>query len=56
MRMPQTESGMLREISRRYNSDLKDVLLVGDALRDLQAAHAVGARPILVTTARASSH
>jgi D-glycero-D-manno-heptose 1,7-bisphosphate phosphatase len=44
--------GMLREISRRYNSDLKDVPVVGDALRDLQAAHTVGARPILVTTGK----
>jgi len=46
------KAGMLREIGRRYNSDLKDVPVVGDALRDLQAAHTVGAQPILVTTGK----
>ena len=44
--------GMLRDIGRRFNSDLKDVPSVGDALRDLQAAHDVGALPILVTTGK----
>jgi D-glycero-D-manno-heptose 1,7-bisphosphate phosphatase len=46
------KAGMLREIGRRFNSDLKDVPAVGDALRDLQAAHEVGARPVLVTTGK----
>lgn len=46
------QPGMLREIGRRFNSDLKGVPVVGDALRDLQAAHAVGAWPILVTTGK----
>lgn len=44
--------GMLREIGRRFNSDLKGVPAVGDALRDLQAAYAVGATPILVMTGK----
>jgi len=44
--------GMLREIGRRFNSDLKGVPAVGDALRDLQSAHSVGAWPILVTTGK----
>ena len=44
--------GMLREIGRRFNSDLKGIPVIGDALRDLQAAHAVGATPILVTTGK----
>ena len=44
--------GMLREIGRRFNSDLKAIPAVGDALRDLQAANAVGATPILVTTGK----
>jgi D-glycero-D-manno-heptose 1,7-bisphosphate phosphatase len=44
--------GMLREIGRRFNSDLKDVPAIGDSLRDLQAAHAVGASPILVITGK----
>ncbi|MCC6535605.1 MAG: D-glycero-beta-D-manno-heptose 1,7-bisphosphate 7-phosphatase [Burkholderiales bacterium] len=46
------KAGMLREIGRRFGSDLKDVPAVGDSLRDLQAAHEVGARPILVTTGK----
>lgn len=44
--------GMLREIGRRFNSDLKGIPAIGDALRDLQAAQAVGAMPILVTTGK----
>lgn len=46
------KAGMLREIGRRFNSDLKDVPAVGDALRDLQAASDVGATPVLVTTGK----
>jgi D-glycero-D-manno-heptose 1,7-bisphosphate phosphatase len=46
------QPGMLREIGRRFNSDLKGLPVVGDALRDLQAAHAVGAAPMLVTTGK----
>lgn len=46
------KAGMLREIGRRFNSDLKDVPAVGDALRDLQAAQEVGATPVLVTTGK----
>ena len=44
--------GMLREIGRRFNSDLKGIPAIGDALRDLQAAYAVGATPILVGTGK----
>lgn len=44
--------GMLQEIATRYNADLTDVPVVGDALRDLQAAVAVGAQPILVLTGK----
>ena len=44
--------GMLHEIGRRFNSDLKDLPAIGDSLRDLQAAHAVGALPILVKTGK----
>ena len=46
------KAGMLREIGRRFNSDLRDVPAIGDALRDLQAAHDVGAIPVLVTTGK----
>jgi len=44
--------GLLREIAERMNVDLADVPVVGDALRDLQAAAAVGAKPILVLTGK----
>jgi len=46
------QPGMLREIGRRFNSDLRGIPAVGDALRDLQAAESVGAWPILVTTGK----
>ncbi|MGB0128759.1 MAG: D-glycero-beta-D-manno-heptose 1,7-bisphosphate 7-phosphatase [Rhodocyclaceae bacterium] len=44
--------GMLLEIAERYNIDLKGVPAVGDSLRDLQAAVAVGAQPVLVLTGK----
>ena len=44
--------GMLLQIGSRFGVDMKDVPAVGDGLRDLQAAHAVGARPILVLTGK----
>lgn len=44
--------GMLLEIGRRLNAPLEGVPVVGDALRDLQAAAAVGARPVLVLTGK----
>jgi len=44
--------GMLKEIAARYNVDLANVPVVGDSLRDLQSAAAVGARPILVLTGK----
>ena len=46
------KAGLLEEIARRFNVDLRDVPSVGDALRDLQAAAAVGATPILVLTGK----
>lgn len=46
------KSGMLREIAHRYNTDLTGVPAVGDSLRDLQSAAAVGATPILVLTGK----
>jgi D-glycero-D-manno-heptose 1,7-bisphosphate phosphatase len=44
--------GLLREIAARLNADLNGVPMVGDSLRDLQAAAAVGARPCLVLTGK----
>jgi D-glycero-D-manno-heptose 1,7-bisphosphate phosphatase len=46
------KAGMLREIARRFGVDLKGVPVVGDSLRDLQAAHEVRAHPVLVTTGK----
>ena len=42
--------GMLREISTRFNIAPREFHMVGDALRDLQAAASVGATPVLVLT------
>jgi D-glycero-D-manno-heptose 1,7-bisphosphate phosphatase len=49
-RKPKT--GMLEEIAARFHTDLKGVPSVGDSLKDLQAAEAVGAQPILVLTGK----
>ncbi len=51
-RKPRT--GMLEEIAARFHTDLKGVPCVGDSLKDLQAAEAVGAQPILVLTGKGS--
>lgn len=42
--------GLLEEIAARYDADLQDVPVIGDSARDLEAARAIGARPILVRT------
>jgi D-glycero-D-manno-heptose 1,7-bisphosphate phosphatase len=42
--------GMLIEIGQRFGVDLTGIPCVGDGERDLQAAAAVGAQPILVLT------
>jgi len=42
--------GLLHRLGRYYRSDLTDVPVVGDSLRDIQAAVSAGARPILVRT------
>jgi D-glycero-D-manno-heptose 1,7-bisphosphate phosphatase len=44
--------GLLEEIGRRFNTELKGVPSIGDGLRDLQASVAVGAQPILVLTGK----
>ncbi|MDO8314791.1 MAG: D-glycero-beta-D-manno-heptose 1,7-bisphosphate 7-phosphatase [Rugosibacter sp.] len=44
--------GMLHEISKRFNTNLTNVPAIGDALRDLEAAVTVGAKPILVLTGK----
>jgi D-glycero-D-manno-heptose 1,7-bisphosphate phosphatase len=44
--------GMLLEIAERFNVELAEVPAIGDSLRDLQAARAAGARPVLVRTGK----
>ena len=46
------QPGMLLEIAGRFNVALAGVPAIGDSLRDLQAASAAGARPILVLTGK----
>jgi D-glycero-D-manno-heptose 1,7-bisphosphate phosphatase len=46
------QPGMLLEVARRFNVSLDDTYMVGDALRDLEAAAAAGARPVLVLTGK----
>lgn len=45
-------TGMFREISQRFGLSLKGVPAIGDSLRDLEAAAAVGAKPMLVLTGK----
>ncbi len=47
--------GLLEAISRRTGQSLADVPFVGDSVSDIQAAHAVGARPILVDTGKGAN-
>ena len=49
-RKPRT--GMLEEIAARFHTELKGVPVVGDSLKDLQAAESVGAQPVLVLTGK----
>ena len=49
-RKPKT--GMLRDIGVRFGVDMSDVPCIGDSVRDLSAADAVGAQPMLVLTGK----
>ena len=44
--------GLLEDIAHRFNTELTGVPCIGDSLRDLQAAAAVGAQPLLVLTGK----
>lgn len=46
------QPGMLYTIGERLGVDLPSVHMVGDSLRDLQAAMAAGAKPVLVKTGK----
>ena len=44
--------GLLCEIAARFDVELKGVPMIGDSLRDLEAAAAAGAQPYLVLTGK----
>jgi len=46
------KSGMLAEIGVRFGVDMAGVPCIGDSVRDLVAAEAVGAQPMLVLTGK----
>lgn len=46
------QPGMLLEVARRFNVALGDVFMVGDSRRDVEAAAAAGAKPVLVLTGK----
>lgn len=47
--------GLYRKISKQLGIGLKGIPVVGDTIRDIEAARAVGAIPILVLTGKGSS-
>jgi len=46
------KDGLYNELAQRLSITFKDVYSVGDSMRDLQAANAAGATPILVKTGK----
>ena len=44
--------GLLQQIAKEFAMNLENVPVIGDSLRDLQSAIAVGAKPILVRTGK----
>ena len=47
--------GLMKQIAQRYGIEPRTVPMVGDTLRDLQAARAAGCEPHLVRTGRAAA-
>lgn len=45
-------AGMFRDVASRLKIEMSGVPAVGDSMRDLQAAHEVGALPVLVKTGK----
>ena len=45
-------TGLLTEIAEHFNTELTNVPVIGDSLRDIQSARSVGAYPILVKTGK----
>ena len=46
------KAGLLKAFAADFNADLTTIAVIGDSLRDVQAAEAVGAQPILVKTGK----
>ena len=46
------KAGLLKAFAADFHADLTTIAVVGDSLRDLQAAEVVGAQPILVKTGK----
>lgn len=46
--------GLFKQVAQQFHCDLRGVYAVGDTLRDVEAACAVGALPILVRTGKGS--
>ena len=46
------KAGLLKAFAVDFHADLTMIAVIGDSLRDLQAAEAVGAKPILVKTGK----
>lgn len=46
------KAGLIRSFAAEHQADLHDAVLIGDSLRDIQAAEAAGVRPILVKTGK----
>jgi len=46
------KAGLLKAFAADFHADLTMIAVIGDSLRDLQAAEAVGAKPILVKTGK----
>lgn len=46
------KAGLLKSFANDFRADLSKIPVIGDSLRDLQAAEAVGAKPILVKTGK----
>lgn len=44
--------GLLLQFASEHSADLTETFVVGDSLRDLEAAEAVGAKPVLVQTGK----
>jgi D-glycero-D-manno-heptose 1,7-bisphosphate phosphatase len=46
------KAGLLKAFAADFHADLSTIAVIGDSLRDLQAADVVGAKPILVKTGK----